>query len=688
MVEMLEEKRESWGTRGSFILAGIGSAVGLGNLWRFPYELYDHGGGAFLVPYVVAAFAIGVPMIILEFSLGHFTQRAAPYAFARGHWRLEFVGWWSVLLGFVIVTFYPVVLAWCFSYLWFSIQGIFNGGKLPWAGEGLEGVENAKHFFYDTYLGYREGLTLGGVRGHLLCPLIITWVIMHLCIFKGVSLVSKIVWLTVPLPWIMLLILTVRGLTLNGSIQGLAYYLNPDWTELAKATTWRFAFSQALFSLSLAFGVMITYASFLHRKSDLNNNAAIVGLADFGTSFVCGLAVFSTLGGMTFVTAQAGHPVPLENVAEGGPGLAFVAFPYALAQLPYAAWFSAVFFLALITLGVDSAFSITESTLAAVVDKTGWSRSMILPVMTVIGIATGLIFITPGGLNWLGIVSDFIDGTWGITFMGLLECIVLGWLWRIDVLRRHANERSDWRMGRWWNVLIRIIVPVILGSLFFWGLYDDLTSAGGFLQGLEGQWHVGNCVGMGIMLLAPAISICLNMIRGRTTQEPRIIPEGGSGQGRLIGILALGIALVAGLPLWFLFRRTLQGQLSHDTLMLAVIPALLGVMVVLVANHLLNRHDSATLRASWFARWAGIMGLLDVCCFVALLLIFKTHSQEEVSAAQTSMVAHDQLTSVSYVIIGMVTLLLTGGLGWCFYRALSAASKECEVQMPDEMPVP
>ena len=116
---------------------------------------------------------------------------------------------------------------------------------------------------------------------------------MYLCIFRGVKMVSKVVLLTVPLPWIMLLILTIRGLTLPGAARGLNFYLDPNWAELAKPETWRWAFGQMFFSMSLAFGVMITYASFLHRKSDINNNAAIIGLADIGTSFIAGIAVFA-----------------------------------------------------------------------------------------------------------------------------------------------------------------------------------------------------------------------------------------------------------------------------------------------------------------------------------------------------------------------------------------------------------
>ena len=337
-IEIREEVRENWGTRTGFVLAAVGSAVGLGNLWGFPYKLYSYGGGAFLIPYLIALILIGIPMMILEFSLGHSTQRAAPDAFAKTHRRFELVGWWGILLGFVIITYYPVILAYCCSFLWYSLKGIFaGGGELPWAGQGIEGVAKAKSFFFEEYLGYGEGFGLGPIRGHILIPLIITWIAMYLCIFKGVKLVGKIVWLTVPLPWIMLLILAVRGLTLEGSAQGLAFYLDPDWSELAKPTTWRFAFGQVFFSLSLAFGVMITYSSFLHRNSDLNNNAAIVSLADLGTSFVAGLAVFATLGGMAYATQLAGDPVPVSKVVAGGPGLAFVATSIAVQIRPHCA---------------------------------------------------------------------------------------------------------------------------------------------------------------------------------------------------------------------------------------------------------------------------------------------------------------------------------------------------------------
>ncbi|MHC4645244.1 MAG: sodium-dependent transporter [Planctomycetota bacterium] len=685
MPELLEEQRESWGTRGGFVLAAVGSAVGLGNLWRFPYELYGHGGGAFLIPYIIAVFVIGVPMLILEFSLGHLTQRAAPDAFGHSNRKFEFVGWWSILLGFVIVTFYTVILAYCFSFLWFSIEGIVTGGQLPWAGEGVEGVRKAEEFFYDTYLGKSEGWRLGAIRWNIFGPLVITWVVMYFCIFRGVKLVGKIVWWTVPLPWLMLAILTVRGLTLEGSVEGLAYYLNPDWSELLKATTWRFAFGQAFFSLSLAFGgVMITYASFLHRKSDLNNNAAIIALADFGTSFVAGLAVFATLGGMAFVTRQAGHTVAVENVVKGGAGLAFVAFPYALAQLPHSAWFSLIFFFALVTLGIDSAFSLTESVLAAVVDKTGWRRSIVLPVVSVVGLVLGMVFITQGGLNWLGVIGDFIDGTWGIAFLGLVECLVLGWLWRIDRLRRHANERSDWRLGKWWNYLVRIGIPIVLSSLFVWSFFDDVTQQGGFLRNGDGGWIFSNCIGLAVMILIPVSGVVISMTRGRSDLgKPRRSEAGLEVGGGTGGFLAFVLAVSSALLAAVLFRWAVLGREDRILLWLSFAPA---IAAVVAGNYLADRHNGPRTRPSWFARWAGLLGTLDIGAFIALNLIYRTRQhQTELETASSVIHAREQLNVVSYFILSAVLLLIIGGLGWCFYRALLATSQAEEPQPPDEV---
>ncbi len=688
MAELLEEQRESWGTRGGFILAAVGSAVGLGNLWGFPYKLYSYGGGAFLIPYIIALLLVGVPLMILEFSLGHYTQRAAPDAFKHGHRGFEVVGWWGIILGFVIVTYYPVVLAYCFSFLAYSVLGMFNGGNLPWAGEGIEGVANAKNFFFQTYLGYQEGLALGGIRWNIVLPLVVAWLSMYFCIFKGVRLVGKIVWLTVPLPWLMLLILAVRGLTLEGSMQGLAYYLDPVWSELAKPVTWRYAFGQVFFSLSLAFGVMITYASFLHRKSDINNNAAIISLADFATSFIAGLAVFATLGGMAFVTQQTGHYIPVEKVAESGPSLAFVAFPYALAQLPYSAYFSFVFFFALVTLGIDSAFSITESVLASIIDKTGWRRSIVLPVMSLAGLLFGLIYITRGGLNWLGTIDGFVNGTRGIALLGMLECVVIGWLWRIETLRRHANSRSDWKLGKWWDYMIRVVIPILLGTLFFWQLFEDINNENGFLRTPQGEWILENCIGVGVLILAPVFAIVLSLVRGRQPAlsavegDIEILRQQESAletKARFAGAIALILSLI---PLVLYIASHNIAALSPAKNIVSPVLLIGGIVAIVLSNHIVEKCNISTTQASWLARWAGVLATMDVGAFIAIILIGLTRT---VKPGKTEVPIHHELGGVSYIILAAAFLIIVGGLGWCFYRAMAAAGKVEELQSPDEV---
>jgi len=493
MPKLLEEQRESWGSRAGFVLAAIGSAVGLGNIWRFPYEAYSNGGGAFLIPYIIAVVVVGVPLLIMEFSLGHLTQLASPGAFREVSKKTEFVGWWPIVLSAVIVCYYSVILAWCLNYLVFSFKTI-----VPWG-------TDAKSFFFDEYLGFNGTYRLGHMQIPIVVSLFVIWAGMYFCIFRGVKWIGKISLWVVPLPLFMLLILVVRGLTLEGAIRGLEYYLEPDWLALKDVTVWRRAFGQVFFSMTVAFGVMITYASFLHRKSDINNNALVVGITNTAVSFVAGIAVFTTMGALAFQ-----QNIPVQDVLGGseGVGLAFVAFPTALSYLPATQFFSIVFFIALVLLGISSAFSITESVLASVCDKSGWARNGVLISMSVTGFAIGIVFTTKGGLNWLGTIDSFVNGTWGILLVGLVECLVIGWLYDVNILRRHANARSDWQIGIWWEWLIRFVIPVILGGLFLWSLYDDIK----FLIKSESGVFWPNIVGFCIMIIVFITAFALGKV--------------------------------------------------------------------------------------------------------------------------------------------------------------------------------
>jgi NSS family neurotransmitter:Na+ symporter len=424
---------------------------------------------------------------------------------------------------------------------------------------------------------------------------------------------------------------------------------------------------------------MITYASFLHRKSDINNNAAIISLADFGTSFVAGLAVFATLGGMAFVTQQAGNPVAVEKVAEAGPSLAFVAFPYALAQLPYSAYFSFVFFVALVTLGIDSAFSITESVLASIVDKTGWRRSIVLPVMSAVGLIFGLVYITRGGLNWIETIDGFVNGTRGIALLGMLECVVLGWLWRIGVLRRHANSRSDWKLGKWWDYMIRLVIPILLGTLFFWQLFDDMNNESGFLRTPQGEWILQNCIGVGVLVLVPVIAVVLSLAKGRRYAETPPHEERHLGtRARFAGGVALALVLIPAV-LYIASLNIAALSLAKNTMFWAL--PIGGIVAIVLSNYIVEKCNTSTTQASWLARWAGVLATMDVSIFIAAVLFQLTRTVK----IKEVVLIHDKLSGVSYVILAVVFLIIVGGLGWCFYRALAVANLSAEIQSPDQI---
>lgn len=699
--QLLEEQRENWGTRAGFVLAAIGSAVGLGNLWGFPYKVHANGGGAFLIPYLLAMLLIGIPLLILEFSLGHMTQRAAPEAYRGINRKIEPIGWWGIILGFVIVTYYPVILAWCGSYLVECVKGIFAGGDLPWSGRGMEGVKKASDFFYRNYLnqwtrqelqGGAKAWHFGGLIGPITVSLAVIWILMHLCIFRGVRMVGKVVLWTVPLPWIMLLILTVRGLTLEGAAQGLNFYLDPDWRMLANPETWRWAFGQMFFSMSLAFGVMVTYASFLHRKSDINNNATIIGLADVGTSFVAGIAVFATLGAMAFATAQAGHPVLVAEGAKIGPGLTFVTFPYALAQLPGSAWFGAVFFIALLTLGIDSAFSITESVLASLVDKTGWNRSKTLIGMTLVGFALGLVYCTRGGMDWLFTMDDFINSTWGgIALLGLLECIVVGWAYRIGRLREHANERSDWKLGVWWDWTIRYVAPGLISIVFSWSILKKMTG-GDFLHDADGDLLVPQLCGLILAGIAPALAIALSIIRSggadahaQHVGQPRL--------GRAAGVLGTLLVLAALAIIYCACRLIathpgtgLQGLMvlggALPARCLAPAAAAVALLAVVVGAIVVHKAEMSQRRPSGFARFSAGMGVMTFGSALGIML----HAfllANPLSTPEAHETVSEELTPGSYISLSVMTGILVVGLGWCLLRAMRAAGAAAQEQAPE-----
>jgi len=450
-------KKEYWNTRFAFVMAAIGSAVGLGNVWRFPYVCYENGGGAFLIPYFVALFTAGIPLMILEFSVGHWARSAPPNAFKKIGKKWEWAGWWAVLVPFVIALYYVVVMAWCFSYMIYSLD-------LRW---GSQASTFFKNFLGDT--GTPE--IFGSISIPVVLGLIVIWLVVFIILYKGVNRIGKIVAITVPIPTILLIILTIRGLTLPGAIEGISYYLTPDFSKLTDVNVWLAAYAQVFFSLGVAQGIMITYASFLKKKSDITNNAFIISLADAGTSFLAGFTVFSVVG---YLAASQG--VGVTELSIGGPTLTFITYPTAISLLPVAAsFFGMIFFIALLTFGIDSAFSMVEPMVSGLHGKFRITKAKATGFMCIIGFFISLLFTSGSGLHWLDIVDHFI-ANFGLVMIGLVECLILGWMYKISKLRKHANETSEIKIGIWWDYLIKYVIPFVLFLLLSIAIIDNITN--------------------------------------------------------------------------------------------------------------------------------------------------------------------------------------------------------------------
>lgn len=424
-------------------MAAIGSAIGLGNVWRFPYICYENGGGAFLIPFFTAIFTAGIPLMILELSVGHWTRSSPPETFKKIGKKWEWAGWWTTLIPFAVATYYVVVMAWCFSYMIFSIN-------LRW---GSQAEQFFKNFLGDT----GSVLNIGGISFPIILGLITVWICIFIILYKGVKRIGKIVALTVPIPTILLIILTIRGLTLPGAIEGISYYLTPDFSKLGDVNVWLAAYAQVFFSFGLAQGIMITYASYLKRKSDITNNAFIISLADAGTSFLAGFTVFSVVG---YLAASQG--IGISEMGISGPNLTFITYPTAISLLPIAAsFFGIIFFIALLTFGIDSAFSMIEPMISSMHGKWKISKVKSTALLCTLGFTISLFFAMGSGIYWLELIDRFI-ANFGLVVIGLAECLILGWIFKLSTLRNHANKTSEVKIGKWWDFLIRFIVPTVL----------------------------------------------------------------------------------------------------------------------------------------------------------------------------------------------------------------------------------
>lgn len=443
--------RETFSTRKLFILSAIGSAVGLGNIWRFPYIAYDNGGGAFLIPYLAALLSAGIPLLFLDYAIGHKFRGSAPLAYRRLHRGAEVLGWWQVLVCFIIAIYYAVIIAWAAMYTWFSVTKAWG--------------DDAAGFLMGEFLQVAEvpGVTLDYVPG-IFWPLLIVWLVIIVIMVAGVRRgISRANGIFLPLLVVMFVLLVAQSLFLPGAIDGLNAFFTPNWEALGDPTVWAAAYGHIFFSLSVAFGIMITYSSYLKRKTDLTGSGMVVAFANSGFEMLAGIGVFAALG---FMAQAAGSAI--DEVATAGIGLAFIAFPTIVSEAPFGAIMGVLFFGSLVFAGVTSLISILEVIVAAVQDKSGWSRvASAVAVCVPVALISIVLFPTVTGLYLLDTFDAFVN-SFGILAGALVAVVMISWVFRkLPLLSRHLNRTSSIKMRRTWMILVGVVAPLALAYMLY-----------------------------------------------------------------------------------------------------------------------------------------------------------------------------------------------------------------------------
>lgn len=495
--------REKWSGRTSFIFAAIGSAVGLGNAWRFPGLVAKHGGGAFLLVYVIAMILVGVPLLMTEVAIGRKTRQGAPGSMRVIHKKAEGIGWAATANAFVIACYYAVVFAWVLA----MVVGAFKIGT---------DITGASKVFSDSVIQTTWTTSGYSIPWWMFIALFVAWGLIYYCIRNGVSSVSKVVNFTVSAPIVLLLILAVRGFLLPNAAEGLKVFFIPDFSALKDISLWVDAFGQVFYSLSVMMAIMFAYGSFLKRDSNIAADCVIIAVSDMLISVLAGIVMFTTMYGTGLQ----------DSITSSGIATAFIVYPTAFASLTSVpivnSIFACIFYLMLCTLAIDSAFSIIEGVSTALADKFGTDKKkMTIRVCIVAGIIS-ILFITRAGLAWLDIVDNWCNYV-NLLVIGILECVAIGWFFDVRKVHKEVNLNSKGKgMPYWWlNCSIRFVAPLVLSFLFIFNFIKMMiTYADG---GSYGYAIWAECVGGWLVSILVLISGLLIKFFTKRSQKARAL---------------------------------------------------------------------------------------------------------------------------------------------------------------------
>uniref|UniRef100_A0A8C9RM15 Transporter n=1 Tax=Scleropages formosus TaxID=113540 RepID=A0A8C9RM15_SCLFO len=492
-------QREKWASKLDFVLSVAGGFVGLGNVWRFPYLCYKNGGGAFLIPYFIFLFGGGLPVFFLEVALGQFTSEGGITCWEKLCPIFTGIGYASIVIVSLLNVYYIVILAWGLYYLLQCFQT-----ELPWAkcsrawntancvedtvrrNKSLWLAVNATNFtspvteFWEhNVLSISSGIEeVGALKWDLALCLLAVWVICFFCIWKGVKSTGKVVYITATFPFVMLFVLLIRGVTLPGASEGIKFYLYPDLSRLADPEVWIDAGTQIFFSYAICLGAMTSLGSYNKYKYNCYRDCLLLGGLNSGTSFVSGFAIFSVLG---FMAQEQG--VDIADVAESGPGLAFIAYPKAVSMMPFPTVWAILFFIMLLLLGLDSQFVEVEGQITSLVDlypsflRKGYRREIFIAIVCIVSYFLGLTMVTKGGMYVFQLFDYYAASGVCLLWVAFFECVAVAWVYGVDNFYDAIEDMIGYRPSPWMKLSWTIITPVLCVGCFVFSLvkYKPLT---------------------------------------------------------------------------------------------------------------------------------------------------------------------------------------------------------------------
>ncbi|CAF1187255.1 unnamed protein product [Rotaria sordida] len=515
-IQQVTIPRDSWDHKIEFLLAVIGYAVDLGNVWRFPTTVYKHGGGAFFIPYFILLIFGGLPLFYMELALGQY-HRAGVFTIWKHICPLvKGIGWATVLINFMTATFYNTIISWAVYYLVMSFNGLRT--ELPWkscdhkwntkccvAADVKEyqylsqlinmteqklnstitdSSKNCTRLVYSTEEYFYRRLqevdkadgfnNLGKVKWELALSLLVVFVLVYFALWKGIKSSGKAVWITAIAPYAVLFILLIRGVTLSGASIGIRYYLRPNMELLKDFAIWNAAATQIFFSLGPGFGVLLALSSYNKFHNNCYRDALVTSTINCATSVLAGFVIFSTLGHMADVSKKTIEQV----IEEKGSELVFIVYPHTIALMEWSTLWAVLFFFMVITLGIDSTFGGLESIITGLCDEYpdifGRHRSLFVLGVLVICYFGALPTCTYGG-DYIVTLMNEIAVAPAILLVVFIECIAVSWFYGVNRFALDIKSMIGTRPSLFWRVIWYLISPMFLFVIFYIAMSNFLA---------------------------------------------------------------------------------------------------------------------------------------------------------------------------------------------------------------------